>query len=244
MLNIIHSVPPSLKRLSRNFRDICGSCELKNLQIYLFGLYLELKRKNLQAIDNCRIEGNYSSLHHFLSYSPWDEEKLNERRLKLIQKDRRTRTSPEGSLIIDDTGCKKTGTCTEGTGEQYLSSEKGVTRCSVVVTSHYADKRKDYPINLFPYVPAEKLKGKEYPFEFHTKIELAKFLIREAIRKGIQFKEVLFDNWYFCREIVKLCERYNVHWFSSLREDTIFYRKRTKKKVKKVKKRGKKRIRK
>ena len=45
MLNIIPSVPSSLKRFSKNFRDLLNKSELENFQIYTFGLYLELKRK-------------------------------------------------------------------------------------------------------------------------------------------------------------------------------------------------------
>ena len=243
MLNIIPSVPSSLKRFSKNFRDLLNKSELENFQIYTFGLYLELKRKNLQAIDNCRVKKNYPSLHHFLSESPWNEEKVNERRIDLIQKDRRTRTSPKGALIIDDTGCKKTGIYTEGAAIQYLSSEKHLVNCNTVVTSHYIDEKKGIPINLSPYVPADKFEEEKASSEFHTKIELAKFLIRDAVRKGIQFREVLFDSWYFCRELAEFCESYHFHWFSSLKENTVLYRKRTRGKVKKVKKRGKKRIR-
>jgi len=83
MLNIIPPVLPSLERFSKKFEEVLGKHQLKNFQVYLTGLCLELKRKNLQAIDDCRLEGNYDSLHHFLSQSPRDEEKLNEKRLRI-----------------------------------------------------------------------------------------------------------------------------------------------------------------
>jgi len=129
MLNIIQPVLPSLERFSKNFEEVLGKHQLKNFQAYLTGFCLELKRKNLQAIDNCRIEGSYDSLHHFLSQSPWDEEKLNEKRLKLLQEDRRTKTSGKRALLIDDSGCKKTGTHTEGAKPQRLGSEGRITNC-------------------------------------------------------------------------------------------------------------------
>jgi len=154
MLNIIHSIPPSIKRFSKNFEEIFGRYQLGNFQIYLSGLYLELKRKNLQAIDDLmrsRLKGNYDSLHYFLSRSPWDEEKVNERRLKLIQEDRLTRTTLRGAFIVDDTGCKKTGTHTEGAKPQRLGSEGRITNCNIVVTSHYVDEVKDFPIGRAPY---------------------------------------------------------------------------------------------
>jgi len=42
---------------------------------------------------------------------------------------------------------------------------------------------------------------------------------------------------------VEFCERENLHWFSTLKRNDTLYRKRTKRKVKKVKKHGRKRIR-
>jgi len=74
-----------LRGFSKNFEEVLGKHQLKNFQVYLTGICLELKRKNLQTIDDCRLEDSYNSLHHFLSQSPWDEEKLNEKRLKLLQ---------------------------------------------------------------------------------------------------------------------------------------------------------------
>jgi len=184
MLNIIQSVSPSLERFSKKFEEVLGKHQ-KNFQAYLTGICLELKRKNLQAIDDCRLEGNYDSLHHFLSQSPWDEEKLNEKRLKLIQGDRRTSTSQKGSLIIDDTGCKKTGKCTEGANPQRLGSEGGITNCNIVVTSHYMDETDDFPIGLVPYIPQDKFKEGKLSPEFHTKIDFAIRLMKDALQKGI-----------------------------------------------------------
>jgi len=66
-----------------------------------------LKRTNIQTIDECRPESNYDSLHHLLTNSPWDEEKVNNRRIEIIQQDNRTKSYPTGALVIDDVACKK-----------------------------------------------------------------------------------------------------------------------------------------
>jgi len=240
MLNIISSVPAPIKRFSKNFEEVFGKHQLENFQTYLLGLCLELKRKNLQAIGNCKLKGNYDSLHHFLSQSSWDEEKLNEKRLKLIQRDRRTRTSQKGALIIDDTGCKKTGTYTEGAKPQRLGSEGRITNCNIVVTSHYVDETKDFPISLVPYIPQDKFKKKETPSEFHTKIDFAIELIKDALQKGIQFREVLIDNRYLCKKVVGFCERKNLYWFSNLKRNDILLPKEKKEKSKESEKARKK----
>jgi len=48
-----------------------------------------------------------------LTNSPWDEDKINNRRIEIIQRDKRTRSYPDGSLIIDDVACKKSKSATK-----------------------------------------------------------------------------------------------------------------------------------
>jgi len=197
MLNVISTIPPSLQRFLGNFKDLFIEPQFENFTVYPLGLQLEVKRTNIQTIDECRIKGNYNSLHHFLTNSPWDEEKVNNRRIEIIQKDKRTRSYPDGSLIIDDVACEKSNsaTKTEAVKVQYAGSEKGLVNCNVVVTCYYVDKIRDFPVNLSPYVPADEFKEGEDSPKFSTKIELGKKLVLDAIEKGIQFREALFDNW-------------------------------------------------
>ena len=55
------------------------------------------------------------------------------------------------------------------------------------------DETNDFPIGLVPYIPQDKFKGKGSS-EFHTKIDFAIKLMKDALQKGIQFGEVLIDN--------------------------------------------------
>lgn len=55
-------------------------------------------------------------------------------------------------------------------------------------------------------MPADELKEEEDSPDFFTKIELGKKLVLDAIEKGIQFKEVLFDNWYVCCDFVSFLQ--------------------------------------
>ncbi|MCD6318821.1 transposase, partial [Candidatus Aerophobetes bacterium] len=105
------------------------------------------------------------------------------------------------------------------------------------------DETDDFPIGLVPYIPQDKFKEGKLSPEFHTKIDFAVKILKEALQKGIQFGEVLIDNWYLCRRTVEFCKRKNLYWLSNLKRDDILYRKRRKGKVKKVKRHGRKRIR-
>ena len=247
MLNVISIIPPSLEKFLGEFKDLFIKPQFENFKVYPLGLQLELKRTNIQTINECRIKGNYDSLHHFLTNSPWDEEKVNNRRIEIIQKDSRTKSRPHGALVIDDVACKKSRSATkiEAAKLQYAGSEKGLVNCNVVVTSYYVDKIKDFPVNLEPYVPADEFEeGKDSP-DFFTKIELGKKLVLDAIRKGIQFKEVLFDNWYLCQNSVSFIQDQGKHWISTLKSNDIIHRLNKRRRIRKKKKhRTKKRKRK
>jgi len=128
---------------------------------------------------------------------------------------------------------------------QYAGSEKGLVNCNVVVTSYYVDKIKDFPVNLEPYVPADEFEeGKDSP-DFFTKIELGEKLVLDAIGKGIQFKEVLFDNWYLCQNSVSFIQDQGKHWISTLKSNDIIHRLNKRRRIRKKKRhRTKKRKRK
>lgn len=141
MLNIIYRIPDILRNYLDKFKDIFNrDIQYKNFSTYCNGLLLELKRTNIQTIDNARLDDDYQSLHHFMKDSPWDEKGMNTRRVDIMEEDKRTRSRPEGSLIIDDTSSKKSGKKTEGAKVQYCGVEGELKNCNVVVTSHYADQ--------------------------------------------------------------------------------------------------------
>ena len=238
MLNVISTIPPSLQRFLGNFKDLFIEPQFKNFKVYPFGLQLELKRTNIQTIDECRPKSNYDSLHHFLTNSPWDEDKVNNRRIEIIQRDKRTRSYPDGSLIIDDVACKKSKSATkiEAAKVQYAGSEKGLVNCNVAVTSYYVDKIRNFPVNLSPYVPADEFEEGEDSPDFFTKIELGKKLVLDAIEKGIQFREGLIDNWYLCSDFVSFLEIQGKDWISTLKSDDVIYRVNKKRRIRKKKK--------
>ncbi len=55
--------------------------------------------------------------------------------------------------------------------------------------------------------------------KFRTKIEIAKELIQYAIDQGIDFGGVMFDSWYFCRELVDFIEQKGKDWVSRAKEN-------------------------
>lgn len=145
----------------------------------------------------------YHRLHHFLTDAPWSAEKINVdvvarrvRRLEVMNKCSQTRIKKGFSLIIDDSGHRKSGNFTDGVGRQYLGSIGKTDNGVVVVTTHLYDGVKNIPLDLEIYQPASSLeKGKEDD-EFKKKPELALELINKSIKRGYRPKIVLIDAGY------------------------------------------------
>ena len=54
MLTVISITPPSLEKFLGEFEDLFIEPQFENFKICPFGLQLELKRTNIQTIDECR----------------------------------------------------------------------------------------------------------------------------------------------------------------------------------------------
>jgi len=163
---------------------------------YVRGLLAQMDRKNVERISDHTIGQPYQGLHHFLCASPWDGAALNRRRVELLQADRRTRSRPGGVLVLDDSGVPKKGKATEGVKRQYIGQLGKVANGQVFVTSHYADQRCHWPVDLLPYVPDNWLEGGKADPAFRTKLDLALQLADRAVAWGLSFRAIVADAWY------------------------------------------------
>ena len=96
----------------------------KRFRYYLAGLLGESKRKNIAQITDNIIGSSERNVHHFMKKSKWSAFKVNERRLKLMNKCNQTRIRNGFALIIDDSGQRKSGNFTEGVGRQYMARNR------------------------------------------------------------------------------------------------------------------------
>lgn len=164
--------------------------------VYVRGLLAQMDRKNIEAISDRTVGQPYQGLHHFLCESPWDGARLNRRRIDLMQAEPRTRSRPEGVLILDDSGVPKKGEATEGVKRQYIGQLGKVANGQVFVTSHYADGRCHWPVGLRPYMPEDCFEGGKADPDFRTKLQLAAELAQEARQWGLSFRAIVADAWY------------------------------------------------
>lgn len=216
MVNFVSLPPPILTTFEKKFQDLFPKKMFVCFLIYGSALFLEFKRANIATIDEKNVSSRYQNLQYFITESnSWDAKELNNRRIKILQKNRTTKTTHNGVLVIDDTACsKKWAYNTDGVRPQYSGSEAAVIRCNVVVCSSYADSLKRYPLHLQPYRPADEFPDGEDDPRFKSKIYLARRLIYDALVTGINFSHIVLDAWYFATDLVMFIANKDLFWIS------------------------------
>ena len=119
----------------------------------------------------------YHKLHHFLTTAPWSFNELNERRLEVMNQCNQTKISRGFSLIIDDSGHRKSGNFTEAVGRQDIGKIGKTDNGVVVVTSHLYDGKKSLPLEIELSKKADSLPSVKDDSEFKKKPEIAINLI-------------------------------------------------------------------
>ena len=174
------AMPPCFEKWCVKFDDLWKSKgQKKGFRYYLAGLLGESKRKNIAQMTDNIIGSSYHNVHHFISKSKWSASKVNERRLKLMNKCNQTRIRNGFALIIDESGHRKSdatprrrktqgnahqdsGNFTDGVGRQYIGEIGKTDNGIVIVTTHLYDGVRSLPLDIELYQHADSLpKGKE-----------------------------------------------------------------------------------
>ena len=167
---------------------------------YLSGLLLPRDRsKTLTALVGAEPlvqaeAAEVQRLQFFLSEAAWDGEAINTRHLALLCADTATAPSPDGVLVIDDTGDRKDGHATDHVARQYLGSVGKVDNGIVAVTTLWANEEHYYPLHVMPHTPEKRLPGGKQDGAFRTKPQIALSLVAQAA--GIPFCAIVADCFY------------------------------------------------
>jgi len=141
------------------------------------------------------------ALSHFLSNSPWPHINL----LKSVRTKAIETIGPNGVIILDESGIKKSGNNSVGVSRQYCGNLGKVENCQVGVFLAYFKGDKRTLIDFRLYLPENWLEDKErclkakIPSEmikFQTKHELGLEMIDNAINEEIPFSYVTMDGFY------------------------------------------------
>ena len=126
-------MPPCFDRWCKRFDDIFShQAQKREFRNYIGGLLGESERKNLSQMADNAVGVAYHRLHHFLTEAPWDAQQVNERRLVVMNQCSQTRINRGFTLIVNDSGHRKSGNFTSGVGRQYIG-EIGKTDNGIVI---------------------------------------------------------------------------------------------------------------
>lgn len=203
------AMPPCFDRWCQKFDDLLRTkAQKREFRHYLGGLLGESERKNVSQMAKDALKVTYHKLHHFLTEAAWSAEKINERRLEVMNKCNQTKISRGFSLIVDDSGHRKSGNFTAGVGRQYIGEIGKTDNGNVVVTTHLYDGKKSLPLDIELYQHGNSLpEGKKDPL-FKKKPELALELIDKSLEREYRPGIVLIDSGYgnntnFLKELEK-----------------------------------------
>ncbi|NET44038.1 MAG: transposase [Okeania sp. SIO2B3] len=115
------AMPPCFETWCKKFDDCWKNQSQKTgFRHYLGGLLGENEKKNISQMANESIGIVYNRLHHFIADSSWNTDQINKRRLEIINKFSQTNFCRGFSLILNDSGHRKSGDFTSGVGRQYI----------------------------------------------------------------------------------------------------------------------------
>jgi len=186
--------------------------QINHFHEYLTGLMVSNNVTVTGINNNFVYAKNQSSLNRFLTKSKWDETKLNNMRLNLLQQKPRTKWNKFGCVSIDDVLAHKTGENIEGVAKFYDHVDHKYVIAHNIVTSQYVDKRTGYPMDYRVYFKKDSDGAKKYGFK--TKIELGCELIDHAVEVDCPATTFAFDSWYLAPKLTDTIRGHERDWVS------------------------------
>jgi SRSO17 transposase len=174
---------------------------------YCTGLMLPLERKSIEplaaATAPSRVSAQHQSLMHFVSSSPWSDEKLLAKVRELVVGGIEAH-GPIEAWIVDDTGFRKHGRHSVGVARQYLGEIGKQDNCQVAVSLSLANAWASLPVALRLYLPKDwaedrarrRAAGVPDEIAFSTKPQMALEQIRWAVEAGLPRGVALMDPGY------------------------------------------------
>lgn len=178
------------------------------------GMISEVKTKTLPAIARAVGLKNSQPLHHFLSDSPWNIEKIRNLRLNRLLKGLKGSTIV---LCIDETGDKKKGKTTDYVDRQYIRNLGKIENGIVSVNAYGIINGITFPLLFKIFKPKKRLKSGD---KYKTQPQLAIEIIEELIERGFQFEVVLADSLYGeSSDFVNALEKHNLRYIVAIRSN-------------------------
>ena len=206
------------------YRDCFSEPQFDNFCRYLFGLAINESKKNIETINDSFVEViNQATLNNFVTDSPWDYQKLRNKRITLINQMIEKYCFPEEEivLILDDIVIPKTGKNMEGSGYFY-STTAGRSIWGHNFVSSFISCFPIYScVDVWQYFKTEFCDKNE--MQFKKKTDAAADQIIEYNPPENRSVTVTFDSFYLCKKVIRPIKARNWQWISRLKIDRVIY---------------------
>ncbi|MEV0982706.1 IS701 family transposase [Streptomyces sp. NPDC049915] len=173
----------------------------RRMRDYVRGLLGPVGRKNSWQLAEYAGHATPHGLQHLLSHSRWDTDGLRDDLQAYVAEQLGT---PDGVLILDDTGFVKKGTTSAGVQRQYSGTAGRTENCQIGVFAAYATTRGHTLVDRELYLPKswtedrERCRAARIPDErtFATKGDLARYMISRALASPLSIAWVTADSAY------------------------------------------------
>lgn len=224
----ILEIPEEIASVCKLYQPVFSKPQFLHFKQFFLSLLLTGEGDIEALSEGYSLSQSYDALHHFVSEGTWDINDVLEQTVEVVKK------LPEGQcfhdkgmLIIDDTLIEKYGKMMEAVGKLWDHSEsRYLEYAHCLVGLCWADAKKlRYPLRFELYRKEDDCKaglelakkgGKETTglVPFKTKVQIAKELITWAVSQRVPFGTVVFDSWFFCKELVDFIEGLKKDWIS------------------------------
>jgi len=160
MLPVMGS-PGVVEEFAGFFRQLFSWHQYRRFKQYLSGLITGGKT-TLHSIAKLVERADQSSLNRSLTLYWWEEERLNMGSLDLLQSREETKWQRISIVAIDDTLLAKAGRRISGAGKLWNHTAYRYVHAQCLVTGHYTDHEKDYPIGFEQYFKYGSLEVAEH----------------------------------------------------------------------------------
>lgn len=177
--------PEIVKKAMEEFGDVFkNQPEREHFAEYLTGLMIASRKTVLGINKEFAQTTDQSCLNRWLTEVGWDTQKLNDRRLELLQKEESTRYSAEGVIPVDNVLIDHEGKTIEDVGYFWDHADKRhLIAHDYLIVNYVCTSQKHYPLEFRRFRKRNQCDGKEHVFRDHTElfIELVDWVVGKNI---------------------------------------------------------------
>jgi hypothetical protein len=162
--------PTIVQDALRDFGDLLpNEPQRRHFAEYLTGLFVA-DRKNVSGINREFAQTtDQSCLNRFITEAEWDVEKLNQRRLELLQQDSTMRYSDQGIIAIDNTLIDHCGELIADVGRFWDHAEERYKIAhDYLIANYVCTSGKHYPLEFRRFRQEDLCEAASIPFKDHT----------------------------------------------------------------------------